>query len=91
MKEKAVFVNGEILEEDYVTRNESACSRDNFGPIIVPQNHYFVLGDNRDNSSDSREWGTIARNKITGRPSLVYFSFKQDILFIRFDRIGKRI
>ncbi len=48
---------------------------DNFGPITVPQGQYFVMGDNRDNSLDSREWGYVPRANIVGRGLVVYWSF----------------
>lgn len=51
-------------------------TRDNWGPIVVPQERYFVLGDNRDNSEDSRYWGFVSRDEIRGRPWLVYYSFE---------------
>ncbi len=50
-------------------------TRDNWGPIVVPQGRYFVLGDNRDNSEDSRYWGFVSRDQIRGQPWLVYYSF----------------
>jgi signal peptidase I len=73
-------------------------SRDNWGPIVVPADRYFVLGDNRDNSEDSRYWGFVRREAIKGRPWVVYYSadlngeeprgwFRQ----IRWARIGGRI
>jgi len=49
---------------------------DNFGPVTIPPGHYFVMGDNRDDSADSREWGLVPRDHIIGRGLLVYWSFK---------------
>jgi len=49
-------------------------SRDNWGPIVIPDAQYFVLGDNRDNSEDSRYWGLVDRDQIRGRPWFVYYS-----------------
>jgi signal peptidase I len=49
-------------------------TRDNWGPLVVPHDHYFVLGDNRDNSEDSRYWGFVPRDQVRGRPWLVYYS-----------------
>jgi len=49
-------------------------TRDNWGPIVVPEGEYFMLGDNRDNSEDSRYWGFVPRDQIRGRPWLVYYS-----------------
>jgi signal peptidase I len=49
-------------------------TRDNWGPLVVPEGHYFMLGDNRDNSEDSRYWGFVARDQLRGRPWIVYYS-----------------
>jgi signal peptidase I len=91
--DKQTFVNGKRLEESgYVyfadtrtyTRRQSLFLadgyrlRDNFGPYTIPEGHYFFLGDNRDNSNDSRFWGTVPRIYIKGRALLVYWSFDGD-------------
>lgn len=71
-------------------------SRDNWGPIVVPEGRYFVLGDNRDNSEDSRYWGFVDRETIRGQPWMVYFSVTAEsaastpglLRRIRWGRIG---
>ncbi len=65
---------------DFLVRTAGAAvayhpSRNNWGPIVVPREQYFVLGDNRDNSLDSRYWGFVPRQNIIGRPMFVYWSF----------------
>jgi signal peptidase I len=71
-------------------------SRDNWGPLVVPSDRYFVLGDNRDNSEDSRYWGFISRNDIKGHPWIVYLSLDPDdgdsgswLGKVRWDRVGR--
>lgn len=49
----------------------------NFGPVTVPGDHYFMMGDNRDRSSDSRVWGFVTRDQLIGRMNYVYFSWDQ--------------
>jgi signal peptidase I len=91
--DKQAFVNGSPIEEGgYVyfadsrtyTRRQSLFLddgfrlRDNFGPYTIPEGHYFFLGDNRDNSHDSRFWGTVPESYIKGHALLVYWSFESD-------------
>jgi signal peptidase I len=73
-------------------------SRNNWGPIVVPRAHLFVLGDNRDNSLDSRYWGFVPDSMVKGRPMLVYFSYAPDsssrvpfLTKVRWQRLGTRI
>ncbi|HEY0970612.1 MAG TPA: signal peptidase I [Gemmatimonadales bacterium] len=73
-------------------------SRNNWGPLVVPEKSYFVLGDNRDNSLDSRYWGFVPDSLVRGRPMFVYYSYAPDtahglawLTRIRWSRIGERI
>ena len=63
----------------------------NSGPVKVPEGHYFVMGDNRDNSRDSREWGFVPFKSLRGRALAVFFSLKNNPWGIRWNRIGKLI
>jgi len=73
-------------------------SRNNWGPIVVPPRQYFMLGDNRDNSLDSRYWGFVADTLVRGRPLVVYYSYAPDSTYafdwltrVRWQRFGERV
>jgi signal peptidase I len=73
-------------------------TRDNWGPLVVPEGHYFMLGDNRDLSLDSRYWGLLERWRLEGRAVFIYFSYDKQSLQpfpwireVRWDRIGDLI
>ncbi len=73
-------------------------TRDNWGPIVVPPGRFFALGDNRDNSEDSRYWGFLDATSIRGRPMFVYYSFDRGsanpfawLTSVRWARIGEAI
>jgi signal peptidase I len=88
----------EYLVGQRKTRGKYDPTRDSWGPIVVPKGKYFALGDNRDNSEDSRYWGFVDGGSIRGRPMFVYYSFARDPLRpfswltdVRWDRIGEPI
>ena len=86
LRAKKVYVNGQPLDEPYVHFLEPASNaqevtsfdvRERYGPVRVPEGHYFVMGDNRDNSQDSRYWGFLPQHYIKGRALMIYWSFEQ--------------
>jgi len=86
LKNKKVHVNGQPLDEPYVhfltpPSNDyqevtSFDVRERFGPVTVPTDQYFVMGDNRDNSQDSRYWGFLPRSYVKGKALLIYWSYE---------------
>lgn len=79
---------------DRARRSGTVTTRNNWGPLVVPEDSYFVMGDNRSNSEDSRYWGFVPRDAIRGRPFLVYYSYDREprgswswLTEIRWDRI----
>src|SRR3979409_2237002 len=88
VREKKVYINGQPLNEPYAhfLQPPSAPSefhevtsfdvRERYGPVTVPANQYFMMGDNRDNSQDSRYWGFMPRENVKGRALLIYWSYE---------------
>ena len=86
-----------LVPQAQAARTAYRPSRNNWGRIVVPQAHYFVLGDNRDNSLDSRYWGFVPDSMVRGTPLVVYYSYVPDstealdwVTHVRWKRLGTR-
>lgn len=97
VKEKKVYINGMPYENPHEVHKERELipreqnPRDNFGPVKVPENSYFVMGDNRDRSYDSRFWGFVKNPKIKGLAFIKYWSWDSERFRIRWGNIGRLI
>ena len=105
LRDHLIHVNGRAIEEPYAhylprpmgpggAEIASDDVRQHYGPVEVPAGAVFVMGDNRDNSYDSRYWGFLSRDRIAGRPLFIYYSFDKGglaplpfLTSIRWDRI----
>jgi signal peptidase I len=90
IKDKEVYRNGVKLVEPYIRHTDPnilPTVRDSYGPITVPAGKYFCMGDNRDESYDSRFWGFVREDQIQGKAWIIYWSWAS-LTDIRLDRIG---
>lgn len=101
VKNRKIFINGAPIKDPwgvYTDRNGPLVPshfrpKDNYGPKVVPPNSLFVLGDNRDNSQDSRYWGFVDLSAVKGKAFIIYFSYHKRstslLNKVRWNRFGK--
>jgi signal peptidase I len=86
LRNKKVYIDSKPVDEPYVhflippstdfQEITSSDVRENYGPVTVPPDQYFVMGDNRDNSEDSRYWGFLPKNNVKGKALIIYWSYE---------------
>ncbi len=72
---RTIYINDKPLKEDYTQYIDPGSIYEHFGPYYIPADNYFAMGDNRDNSQDSRFWGFVPRDHFIGKALVIYWSF----------------
>jgi len=94
---KKIYINGQQVKDPYAhfegddPQNILPASRDDYGPTKVPENHLFVMGDNRDRSYDSRFWGFVNLDDVRGKAFLIYWSWDGGDRWVRWERLASLI
>ncbi len=87
-RDRRLFVDGKRIDEPYAKYLYGDAPRAPYGPYVVPPGHILALGDNRDGSSDSRAWGPVSLDLVSGKALVIYFSIDLEKHRIRFSRLG---
>jgi len=94
IRDKTIFINGRRVNHDYGVFSDPRTiagnlkPRDNLGPITVPKDALFVMGDNRDESFDSRFWGFVPIRDVSGKAFIIYWSWDSDDFSVRWRRLA---
>lgn len=97
VRDKMVYVNGGLYQNRHEVHKEAQLlpreqsPRDDFGPVKVPADSYFMMGDNRDRSYDSRFWGFVTDSEIKGKAMIKYWSWNRESGRVRWERIGRLV
>lgn len=90
-----VYINDKLLKEPYAYHSQPSSpdsgTRDNMAPLRIPEGHIFVMGDNRENSSDSRVWGVLDLKNLRGKAQWIYWSWDSKDTGVRTDRLGTSV
>lgn len=95
IKNKRIYINGAPSDDGHGVHTDSLIfpgslqPRDNFGPVTVPSGHIFVMGDNRDESYDSRFWGFVELRDVLGKAFIIYWSWDSENSDVRWKRMGR--